>query len=52
MELLVKMGVPIEKMGILRLDYILRVMRKVFFDKASVANPDSYKDKLKAFERA
>ena len=42
----------IEKIGILRIDYILRVMRKVFFDKASVSNPDSYKDKLKSFERA
>lgn len=42
----------IDKIGILRLDYILRVMRKVFFDKASVANPDSFKDKLKTFERA
>ena len=42
----------VEKIGILRVDYILRVMRKVFYDKASIANPESYRAKLKAYERA
>jgi hypothetical protein len=27
-------------------------MRKVFFEKANIANPDSYKSKLKAFEKS
>ena len=42
----------VEKVGILRLDYILKVMRKVFFEKANIANPESYKAKLKSFEKA
>jgi len=42
----------VEKVGILRLDYILRVMRKVYFEKATIANPDSFKAKVRSLEKA
>lgn len=37
--------------SIFRLDYILRVMRKVFNGKYSIANPDGFKNKLKALQK-
>ena len=42
----------VEKVGILRLDYIFRVMRKVYFEKATIANPDSFKSKVRNLEKA
>jgi len=42
----------VEKVGILRLDYIYRVMRKVYFEKVTITNPDSFKSKLRSLEKA
>ena len=41
----------VEKIGILRLDYIYRVMRKVYKERASIIKPEAFKSKIRSLER-
>jgi hypothetical protein len=38
-------------MSVLRLDYMLRVLRVIYRGKASISDPDAFKDKIKKMMR-
>jgi len=39
-------------MSILRLDYIFKVLRVIYKTKATISDPDAFKDKIKKMLRA